>query len=416
MLNTHALRETRATRLDELKALTAKADFGEADRKRFDELEIEVKVLDADLRRATYLEEAERRAVAEPIEGGPRDLIDLEQRVQVGKAVSEHIAGKLSGAELEYSQEFRSGRKDAIALPVSAFIGSRETRAVTTTTPGAGPGSNLIQTSLGPFIDRLRPKLAVELLGATVLSGLTDNLDLSRHKASGVSGWVAEHTDASGSDPEFDRVSLAPKTVTALYEMSRRMMLQAANLEPILRADLGYLLAQAIDSAAINGSGANTPAGIIPNANVGVVSLGTNGAAISVDVGADLMGLVDDANSTGNVGFLTNTKVKKAAAKLKDSQNRPYSIAEVFKQQPVTFSNQVPANLVKGTSGAVCSAIIYGVWSDLIIAYWSSVDIVVNPYASEVSKKGGSYLHAFLDADVALRHPESFAVVKDAIA
>jgi HK97 family phage major capsid protein len=143
--------------------------------------------------------------------------------------------------------------------------------------------------------------------------------------------------------------------------------------------------------------------------------MGTNGAAITVDTAADLMGLVDDANAFGAIGFLTNSKVKKAAAKLKDSQNRPYGIAEVFKQSPVVFSNQVPNNLTKGT-GTNLSAILYGVWSDLVIAYWSAVDIVINPYADSVAAKGGALIHAFLDADVALRHPESFAAVKDAVA
>ena len=101
--------------------------------------------------------------------------------------------------------------------------------------------------------------------------------------------------------------------------------------------------------------------------------------------------------------------------KLKDSQSRPYGLAEIFKGQPVAFSNQVPNNLTKG-SGTNLSAILYGVWSDLVIGYWSSVDIVVNPYADSVAAKGGALIHAFLDADIALRHPESFVVVKDAIA
>lgn len=33
----------------------------------------------------------------------------------------------------------------------------------------------------------------------------------------------------------------------------------------------------------------------------------------------------------------------------------------------------------------------------------------MNPYHSDVASKGGALLHAFLDVDVALRHPEAFA-------
>ena len=48
-------------------------------------------------------------------------------------------------------------------------------------------------------------------------------------------------------------------------------------------------------------------------------------------------------------------------------------------------------------------------WSELVIGYWSAVDILANPYHSDVASKGGVLLHAFLDADVAVRHPEAFA-------
>ena len=412
-LSTHALKEKRAIKQDEMKALMSKPDISNEDRGRFDALEVEVRSINADLKRAAILEEAERYEHADPVDGRGADLRDLESRFNIGKALSEHMVGKLTGAEAEFAAEKRSGRKDALAVPVTILLGER--RALTTAAPGGGPGSNLVQTSRGPMVDRLRPLLAVETLGATVLPDMTDNFDLPRHKASGTAGWVAEHAAATGSDPQFDKVSLAPKTVTAMYEVSRRMLLQAANLEPILRADLGYLLAQAVDAAAIKGGGSNEPSGILANGSVGVVAMGANGAAITVDTAADLIGLIDDANAFGSTGFLTNSKIKKAAMKLKDSQGLPFGMSEVFKQSPVIFSNQVPNNLTKG-SGTNLSAILYGVWSDLVIAYWSSVDIVVNPYADSVAAKGGALIHAFLDADIAIRHPESFAVVKDAVA
>lgn len=62
------------------------------------------------------------------------------------------------------------------------------------------------------------------------------------------------------------------------------------------------------------------------------------------------------------------------------------------------------------------SAVIYGAWSDLFIAYWSGVDVLVNPYHQDVASKGGVLIHAFLDADIAPRHPESFAAIADAVA
>jgi HK97 family phage major capsid protein len=414
-MNLHTLRESRAAKVETLKALAAKAeaerrDLSADESTAFDAGRAEVEKLDRDIRNAEFLAEAERRAEAEPVSGSHRDLADLERRFRVGKAIaemSEH--GRMTGAEGEYAAEHRSGRPGAIAMPVGVFLGER--RAVTT----GGSGGNLVATELGPMIDRLRPSLAVEAMGATVLSGLTSNLDLPRLTGSGSAGWVAEHGGATRSDATFDKVSMGPKTVAAEYELSRRMMIQATQIETILRADIGFLLAQALDGAAIKGGGANEPVGILGTAGVPVVAIGANGGALALDVTADMIGAIDAADVNGARGFLTNAKVRKAAMKLKDGQNRPYGVPAVFHNEPVTFSNQVPGNLAKGT-GTNLSALIYGAWADLVIGYWSTVDIVVNPYHADVASKGGALLHAFLDADIALRHGESFVVSKDVVA
>ena len=149
-----------------------------------------------------------------------------------------------------------------------------------------------------------------------------------------------------------------------------------------------------------------------------LLALGTNGATINSNpvfysMTADLIGMVEQANETGPTGFLTNATIKRSALKLQTTDREPIPLAELFHDEKVVFSNQVPNNLTKGT-GTNLNAIIYGNWQSLILAYWSAVDIVINPYADSVASKGGAFLHAFLDADIALRHPESFAICKDA--
>lgn len=411
-----SLREARAARTDAMRAIVAKAtaenrDMNDAEQSAFEAGRTDVERLDRDIRNAEFLAEAERRAHADPVTPGGDSLAGLAHRFQVGKALAEFSEGRLTGAEAEWAAEHRSGRPGAIAMPTGAFLGER--RAVTTTTPAGGAGGNLVATDQGPQIDRLRPLLATEGMGATVLSGLTANLDLPRLKGSGSAGWVAEHTNASRSDATFDKVSMAPKTVSAEYELSRRMMIQAPQVEGILRADIGLLLAQALDSAAIKGGGANEPSGLLTLISGGnVISLGADGGALTMDTAADLIGAIADANAIGATGFLTNTKVRRLAMKLKDGQGRPFGAPAVFAGEPVAFTNQVPSNLTKGT-GTNLSAILYGVWSDLVIGYWSAVDIVLNPYHSDVASKGGALLHAFLDADIAVRHAESFSTAKD---
>ncbi len=158
-LSTHALREESGLKQDQMKAIMGKPALDDNDRKTFDDLETEVRNLNADSRRMELVEKAERLEQAEPLKGRGSDLSDLQRRFNVGKAISEHVNGQLTGVEREYHDERRSGRKDSLSIPVSAVLGER--RALTKTTPAGGPGSNLVQTSLGPYIDALRPVLAV---------------------------------------------------------------------------------------------------------------------------------------------------------------------------------------------------------------------------------------------------------------
>jgi len=78
-----------------------------------------------------------------------------------------------------------------------------------------------------------------------------------------------------------------------------------------------------------------------------------------------------------------------------------------------TVSNQVPSNLTKGTSSGVCSAILFGNFADLIIGQWGALDLTVDPYTGSTS--GTVRVVALQDVDIAVRHAESFAAMKDAL-
>jgi HK97 family phage major capsid protein len=107
---------------------------------------------------------------------------------------------------------------------------------------------------------------------------------------------------------------------------------------------------------------------------------------------------------TGTAAFLTNPTVLNAARKIKDGEGRYIALAETFHGQRVEVTTQVPN--AGGTP--VKQNLIYGLWSELVIGYWSAVDVMVNPYHPDVASNGGALIHAFLDADVAVRHTEAF--------
>ncbi len=63
--------------------------------------------------------------------------------------------------------------------------------------------------------------------------------------------------------------------------------------------------------------------------------------------------------------------------------------------------------LAYGTNNLAANEIIFGNWEEVIIGEWGVLDVLVNPYAKDVS--GGVRVTVMQDVDAGIRHPESFA-------
>jgi HK97 family phage major capsid protein len=406
MLKLHELQETRAAAVAEMRALSDKAETEKRDLtadedKTFNTLKITIGDLDKKIGRAQTLAEMERRADAEPIDGERGGTPDLS-RYSVARALRCAAAGRIDGIEGEVHTDLSRGRemRGNIMVPTAVLLGERRTGQLV---GDSTKGGYAVATQVAAVADRFRPALRVESMGATVLRNLTGFLDLPKLASSGATTWIGETQAATRTDADFAAVSMGPKTIAAEYEMSRRYMIQTGTaVEDLLRRDLGFLLAQGLDAAAIKSSGAPTePTGILDS---GIEKVTTE-ASFS-DTNANLIGALDLDDVTGTRAFLTNPNVMKAARKIKDGEGRLIPIPMLFHNERVETTTQVPSNIGAGGNK---NALIYGMWSELIIGYWSAVDILLNPYHSDVASKGGALLHAFLDADVAVRHVEAFA-------
>jgi hypothetical protein len=76
---------------------------------------------------------------------------------------------------------------------------------------------------------------------------------------------------------------------------------------------------------------------------------------------------------------------------------------------PALSTTSLPDSLGSPAPGSA----IFGNWADLLIGYWSGIDILANPYGSTQYAKGNVQVRALLTADVAVRHIESFAAAID---
>lgn len=429
MPNIQAIREKRHVTLGQIKALVAKAenddrDFSDDEMRSYNELKKSVEMLDDQLQRAQFIADAERSMETDPNQprrGNDGTFDQACRSFQVTRAIAAMVApGEVdAGREIEVSREIarRSGRSPSgIFVPHTVF----EERDVT----AGGSGGNLVPTAHRAelMIDRLREALQVQQLGATILSGLVGDQDIPRLTGSATGYWVAEHGAVTESDHTFDSVSLQPKTVGAEVEYSRRMLINAVpSVEQLVRRDLASVLATEIDAKAISGDGTgNTPTGILSTSGIGDnASHGTDGGA---PTWANVLAIINecaiDNALMGSLGWLTNPKVVKTMrGTVKVSSTDSVMIMETpdnLAGYPLRQTNQVPSDLTKG-SGEDLSAIIFGNWADLLIGYWSAVDILVNPYHTDVYSKGGVKINALQDCDIAVRHPESFSIADDIV-
>jgi HK97 family phage major capsid protein len=330
----------------------------------------------------------------------------------------------LDGLEGELSKELalRSGKAAPAGRGLNVPLAALESRSLTVGTPA--DGGNTVFEENGGFIEILRNRLATARLGATVFTGLMGDLSFPRQTAKATAGWKAETGTLDEQSQNFDQVEISPNKVGAYTEYSNQLLYQSSiQIEEFVRRDLSRAIAESIDEAAIAGSGVgNEPTGILNTAGIGAVVGGTNGIAPTWQHIVDLETSVADSNAdVGRLGYLTNSAIR---GKLKQTFIDSGSNAERVwdnrsNSNPLNgyacgISNLVPRDLDKGSSEGVCSAILYGNWEDLLIGFWGdSVQLLVNPYSKDT--QGLIRVSAWSYADIALRHAQSFAAMKDAL-
>jgi HK97 family phage major capsid protein len=280
------------------------------------------------------------------------------------------------------------------------------------------------QIVVGTVGNTLQAGLATEsaIMGAaTILSGLSGSTftlpSIATPLATG-SAWVAENAVAGGTEPTFKAGVLTPKTIAVQINVSRRLMMNSAvDLETELKAEILRRVMLAIDTSAISGTSANEPAGLLTNADLQILAAGTNGAAPT------WANLVELEYQVGlRVGMMRSPAMITSAAlrkKLRTTQRAAGldfilpSDADRLLGHPLAISAGVPDNLVKGTSGAVCSALVFGDLAEFHVGFWGpvAVDLMVDAY--NWSTSGTIRIIGHAEVGVAVRHAGAFAAYKD---
>ena len=415
-MNVKDLKEKRASVVAEMRSLTDNpagqaGDLSEEQARKFDELRSQSENLEGQIERQAALDEAERRMAGQEITGSGDQQWDRARREF---SLTRALAGAAGlavddGKEREVQQEIRqrSGRQFAgIPCPVEVFEEPLEQRATQTTTTA----SSIVATDFlgGQFIDKLREAVAVRRMGARVLRGLQGDVSIPRLDSSASTGWVAEDSALSTSSHTFSNVTMQPRHVGGITELSRQLLQQSSpDIEQLVRRDFAALLARALDSVAIEGGGANEPTGILGNGSVQSVDMSTGPTWDQVQ---ELIGKIEDENAEAT-GFLTRPAVVRQLRSTEKVSGSPEHGWIMDGRNNLDGFGVTRTNLVPETgSSPATSSLILGNWSDLMIGFWSELDLLANPYAAGVYERGAVSIRAMMTADVNLRRTASFAV------
>lgn len=335
---------------------------------------------------------------------------------------------RIDGVEAEMAQE---GEREARAAGISGngFVLPRllvrrgvETRDMTATGgTSLNQGGMTIATDKAGILDSFFDRLVVRQAGATVLEGLTGNLDVPRIVAGTAPAHKAENAAADEVSPTTAVLSLSPNRLPAYVEVSNQLLVQSSSaIETVIRNNLTAQILAVAESKFFHGTGTLMPTGVAATSGIGSVAGGTNGAAPDW---ADIVGLetevaVDNAD-IGNLHYITNQKVRgklKTTAKVSSTDSlmiwddRNGGLLNGY--TPFT-TNAVSSTLTKGTS-SVASAIFFGNWSDYYIAFWSGLSVeVVKDHA--LAKLGQTAIHFSMYYDGGVVRPVSFAAMLDAL-
>lgn len=396
---------------------------------------LDEKIKDAQVVEAEQLAREQRNFNASPAhpknsgrEGGEvRDLAKIRREFSFRAVIDAAVKGKvLTGLEAEIVQEGdREARTfgvaaEGVALPgflVGKPKGAPEQRTELGVTTAATAG-NLVQASIGEVVEYLYPRTVLRDLGATFMTGLRDGFDLINQDGGVSATWEGEVDANAESNPTTAKTQVRPKRLGAYTVFSKQLLNQAViDVENWVRTELGIAVGQALEIAAINGSGsAPIPRGILNISGIGDVAGGTNGA---VPTWANMVELETDINAAnakmGKRAYLTTPGVNGILKTVKKDAGSGIFINEngMVNGYPMFFTSLVPSTLTKGTASGIAHAILFGNWEELYVMQWGGIDLVVNPFSLDTTSQVRVTINSWWD--IAVRHKESFSAMKDAL-
>jgi hypothetical protein len=327
---------------------------------------------------------------------------------------------RLDGFEQEVHEELASLNRGRNAIgklvPIQALSTLKRDLSVT-------GYPQVVQTTVGDqIIPFLRAKTVCGRLGATIIDGLTGgNVRLPRAIVGGTASWLPETGGGTDADQSLDSFVISPKRISGSTVMSRQLVYQSSpDIEDFVANDIATAIGVAVDNAAINGTGvAPQPLGIMHypvnasgsytyasrSANVTFGGPATWAKVLAFELALE-QGLI---TNDGTFGWATDPTVRDKWQQEPKLAGYPSFLWENTDDDD-TFGRVNGRRAISSTQ-LPAGQVILGKWSEMIIASWGGVEVLVDPFT--LASQAEIRVRSTLLADIAFKYPLAFCASSD---
>ncbi len=363
------------------------------------------------------LSEAARKAQANQRVLSPKEKEDI-RRFSISKFLRQAMPGEtMDGIEKEMADEGKrefaqciKGAAEGVFLPSALLRDYYYTNA-----SESNYGQAFIEQTALTYIGKLRNATIGRRLGVRYLDGLQGNIAFVTGGAD--AAWVAEEAAASKQKPAYSKAVMSPKRLQVLQGVTYDLMHQSSKaLDNLIMEDMVKAHAVALDAAIFAGSGSSgQPTGVLAASGVNDITIGTDGGPLTYDLLVQMETEVgiDNGLLDSTLAYVSNAKVQGKLKTIPQIAGYPYYLMNDGKVNgyPFFMSNAIPSNLTKGSSSGVCSAIVFGNWSEVLVGSWGGLQIIVDPYTAKAN--GVLEISAAAYHDVLVRTPQAFCKIDE---
>lgn len=300
--------------------------------------------------------------------------MDDENETKENNQNKENRSIKMENKKFNLLKELRS------AYETGKKINLAEQRAYSVT----DEGDKVVATDVYDIWGPLRAKNVLVEAGAKFISGIKNNVQIPLMGAVSVN-WANETEAATDGSAAFTKKILSPKRITAKYPISLELLAQdTLDVESAVREDIIKAVNAKVEETLLGSDLGDTskPSGLF------------NGKTPDkIKSFGDLVALeakVEDANVDGECKYVMSNKAKA------DFRVMPKSTKST---QLVMEQGEIDGTQVLATSHVKDQNVIYGDFSNLVIATWDNITIdVVRDVASVGNGNVTIVVNAFVDA------------------